>query len=258
MLRQVVIVFLSLFVFSCSVLAEEVKDLETRPGVKLRFLYIKQENPAASLVFFVGEHGKLNLGSSGNPSWGSTNFLFRTRQMWANQGFNVAIVDAPSDRLSGDGYFGFRQSREHAQDLAALLAFLRQDVKVPVWLVGTSRGTTSAAFGAIALKENGPDGIVVTSSITNSGGNLPKMNLKKIKVPVLVVHNEDDQCKFTPYAEVSQIMAGLTNSRKAELMTFKGGHGIKGDPCDPISYHGYIGIEADVVARVSAWIKAQK
>ncbi len=257
MFRHAAIALSVLLVFSCPALAEDVKALGTRPGVTLRFLHLKQEQPVAAVVHFVGEHGKLNLGSGG-ASWGTGNFLYRTRQLWADQGFNVAIVDAPSDRLSGDGYFGFRQTREHAQDIAALLAFLRRDAPVPVWLVGTSRGTTSAAFGAIALKQNGPDGVVVTSSITNSGGNLPRMNLKQITVPILVVHNEDDQCTFTPYAEVPQIMAGLTNSKKAELMTFKGGSGMKGDPCDPISYHGYIGIEPAVVSRIASWIKAQQ
>jgi len=85
--------------------------------------------------------------------------------------------------------------------------------------------------------------------------NLPGMKLDQIKMPVLLVHNEYDQCSHTPYGEVPQILAGLKNSWKAELITFRGGSGTQGDPCDADSYHEFIGIEADVVSRVSVWIK---
>jgi hypothetical protein len=94
--------------------------------------------------------------------------------------------------------------------------------------------------------------------MTNGGGNLPGMKLEQITVPVLVVHNESDQCKHTPYSEVPQIMAKLTSSKKADLLTFKGGSGMKGDPCEAISYHGFVGIEPKVVGEIASWIKAQK
>ena len=41
---------------------------------------------------------------------------------------------------------GFRQTEEHAADLKATIAWARATAKVPVWLVGTSRGTQSAAW----------------------------------------------------------------------------------------------------------------
>jgi hypothetical protein len=236
----------------------QVKDLESRPGTTQRILYIKHASPIASVLLVPGGHGKLNVSPTGTIGWGENNFLVRTRQLWADQGFTVAVLDAPSDRLSGEGFVGFRQNPDHAKDLAAIVAFLRQEANVPVWLVATSRGTTSAAYAGIALKDKGPNGIVVTSSLTNSGGNLPGMKLEQITVPVLVVHHESDQCKHTPYAEVPQIMAKLTGSRKAELITFKDGSGMKGDPCEAISYHGFVGIEPKVIGEVATWIKAQK
>lgn len=76
---------------------------------------------------------------------------------------------------------------------------------------------------------------------------------RRIKVPVLVVHNESGECKLTPYAEVPNIMAKLTGSAKVELISFKGGSGMKGDPCESISYRGFIGKDR----ALSNWIKSQ-
>jgi hypothetical protein len=38
-----------------------------------------------------------------------------------------------------------------------------------------------------------------------------------------------------------------------ELIAFKGGES-RGDPCDAFAYHGYNGIEREVVARIAGWI----
>jgi hypothetical protein len=58
----------------------------------------------------------------------------------------------------------FRISSAHAGDIVAVAAYLKMQVGVPVWLIGTSTGTFSAAAGAIAAK--GIDGLVLTSTIT--------------------------------------------------------------------------------------------
>ena len=56
--------------------------------------------------------------------------------------------------------------RRHASDIGAMAAYLKKQAAVPVWLVGTSMGTFSAAGGAIAAED--VDGLVLTSTITRS------------------------------------------------------------------------------------------
>jgi hypothetical protein len=37
-------------------------------------------------------------------------------------------------------------------------------------------------------------------------------------------------------------------------MLFEGGTSRHPDPCEAFAYHGYNGIESDVVAKIAAWI----
>ena len=169
----------------------------------------------------------------------------------------VAVLDAPSDRIEGPALEYFRQSDEHAIDVAHVIALLRKEAAIPVWLVGTSRGTTSVANAAIRLKENGADGLVLTASMVgNDRDRLPSMAIDTIRVPALVVHHEQDQCKYCLFRHVPLLMAGLKGSPRAELVGFTGGGPPKGDPCLAFHYHGFVGIEAVVVKRIAEWIKS--
>ncbi len=106
--------------------AASVVDIPTRPGVTQRFIYITPANPKASVILMAGGHGGLQIFSGGSMGWGNNNFLVRTRQQFADAGFAVAVVDAPSDRQSGPFLSGFRQTPEHAQDIKAVIAWLKK------------------------------------------------------------------------------------------------------------------------------------
>jgi acetyl esterase/lipase len=161
--------------------SEKVVDIPTREGVTQRFLYLKPEKPVASVILFAGGHGGLQIGDNGSFGWGARNFLVRTRQIFAENGLAVAVIDAPSDRQNPPFLSGFRQTSKHVADVKAVIAWLRKEAEVPVWLVGTSRGTQSAAFIAteLALPDGGPDGLVLTSTILtdNKGRPVPDMPL---------------------------------------------------------------------------------
>jgi len=168
-------------------------------------------------------------------------------------------VDAPSDRQSPPYLGGFRQTPEHAADLKAVIAWLRENSKAPVWLVGTSRGTQSAAYVATELSgPGGPDGVVLTSTILtdDKGRPVPAMPLGKIRVPVLVVHHEQDGCSLCSFSEVPALMAKLANTPRSQLLSFKGGQS-KGDPCEAFAHHGFNGLEPEVVQQVAAWVLAK-
>lgn len=238
--------------------AEIIRDIATRTGVTQRFLLIRPDKPVASVILFAGGHGGLNIHADGSFGWGRGNFLVRTRELFAREGLMVAVIDAPSDRLPSPGLNNFRQTPEHATDVAHVIEAVRKEANVPVWLVGTSRGTTSAAYAAIALKEGGPDGIVLSSSIVGGrdSGNLIQTNLAEIRVPVLVVHHEQDECRVTLFEDAKRLVPALVNSPRKELIAFRGGGPVKGPPCEARHWHGFAGIEREVVARIAGWIKA--
>lgn len=237
----------------------KVIDIPTRPGVTQRFLFMSPEAPKAAAILYAGGHGGLQIDKYGTFGWGENNFLVRTRLLFVNDGIAVAVIDAPSDRQSPPWLNGFRTAPEHAEDARAVIAWLREQLHVPVWLVGTSRGTQSAAAVAIALANGGgPDGIVLTSAIlrdSRGGDPVTGMNLSALKIPVLVVHNKDDACRLCPVSETNTLMEKLTQSPRTKLMLVSGGTS-RGDPCEAWAYHGFNGIESDVVHGITAWMLA--
>lgn len=239
---------------------EQVVDILTRPGVTQRFLYLAPAAPKAAVVLYAGGHGGLRIFPNGSMGWGAGNFVVRTRQDFAAAGLAVAVVDAPSDRLSPPYLNGFRQGAEHAADARAVIAWVREHAKVPVWLVGTSRGTQSVAAIAIRLADGGgPDGIVLTSTILREerGRAVPQMELARLALPVLVVHHKDDGCKLCPVADTGMLMDRLTAAPRKELVVVSGGSN-QGDPCEAMAYHGYNGIEPQVVQSIATWITAAR
>jgi len=235
---------------------QQVVDIPTRPGVTQRMVVLSPPAPKAAVVLFAGGHGGLRIFPNGSFRWGEGNFLVRTREQFAQQGLLVVVVDAPSDRLSAPYLSGFRQRPEHAEDIKAVLAWIRSRADVPVWLVGTSRGTQSAAYVATQLPgPDGPDGLVLSSTILvdDNSRPVPAMPLERLQIPVLVIHHEQDACAPCPYDKVPLLMQKLSTSRKTQLLTFKGGIN-QGDACEARAYHGFNGLENEVVAQAAGWM----
>jgi pimeloyl-ACP methyl ester carboxylesterase len=240
----------------------DLVTLKTRPGIDQKFILIKPNKPVASVILFAGGHGALNLSSFlGSPQfkWGKKNFLVRIRTMFAKDGFLVAVVDAPSDQKSKTGmYGGFRNSMYHVEDIDHVISYLRKQADIPVWLIGTSRGTESATNIAINSKQH-PDGLVLTSSVsvpTSKGPALTEVDLKRITLPTLVIANTDDGCRVTPPEGAEKIARMLSNSKRVEVKMFSGGDAPISKPCRAMSYHGFLGIEDKVVGYISGFIKS--
>jgi pimeloyl-ACP methyl ester carboxylesterase len=241
----------------------QVIDLATRPGVTQRVLVLQPEQPAAVLVLMTGGSGRLGIFDNGSLR-NDGNFLVRSRSLFVQQGFAVVLPDTPSDHssppfLSGD----FRESAEHSADLGAVIAWARQRFARPVWIVGTSRGTQSAAAAAVTLAGAfAPDGLVLTSSILSASRfgqstarPVQDMALDRLRMPVLVAHHEQDQCQVCPPGLLPALM-GKLQPGASRLITYQGGIST-GPPCEAFAHHGFNGIEAQVVADIAAWITAQ-
>ena len=130
-----------------------------------------------------------------------------------------------------------------------------------MWLVGTSRGTQSAAYVAIELAgagADGPDGLVLTSTILADDRErpVPAMPLGNLRVPVLVVHHELDGCRRCAFSDLPKMMEKLAGAPRTQLLSYQGGQN-RGDPCEAFAYHGFNGLERDVVGQIAAWILAK-
>lgn len=248
-----------LIVMTLSVFADvssRVVDVPTRSSVSERLLVLTPEAPKAVVVLFAGGHGGLQISDDGKFGWGEGNFLMRTRELFTQAGLMVVIVDAPTDRQREPYLNGFRQTRDHVQDINAVLAWIKTQTTLPIWLVGTSRGTQSVAYVAT---ENPADihGIVLTSSILYDAKSnaVPEMKLEKLSMPVLVVHHKDDGCAYCSFDRIPLVMNKLTATSFKEMIMIEGGQ-TKGDPCNAFGYHGYNGVESEVVTKISEWVLA--
>jgi pimeloyl-ACP methyl ester carboxylesterase len=229
-----------------------IERVATR-GVSVNIYEVWNKDALATVVLYSGGAG--GMGSTGADGWpNSGNFLIRSAKLFAAHPFNVILVGRASDVPNLDG--ATRTGDEHDLDNQAIFRTLKAKSPVPIWLVGTSMGTISVAAAAIRDSGSNIAGIVLTSSVTayRVYGAVPKQELGKIKVPVLVLHHERDVCKIcTPY-EAKDIAGRLTNSPIKKTVLVSGGDGATGDPCEAFHYHGFIGMEREAVDLIANWI----
>ncbi len=238
-------------------------SINTPRGVKQAFILLTPDTPVASVIVFAGGHGALGLRDATSMNWGRSNFVVRTRDMLAAEGFTVAVVDAPSDRRKGMNAI-FRMSDAHAGDIAAVAGYLKKQAKVPVWLMGTSMGTFSAAEGAIAARN--VDGLVLTSTVTHANpkwkiarrfpDGVASMNVDRVAVPTLIVAHADDGCFVSPASGAAKLKARLKRARTVDVAMLSGGAPPKAEPCEGRSQHGYFGIEKQAIVTIARFIKA--
>ena len=237
------------------------------PGVTIQYSTPPHVYPVVILI--AGGNGVLSLAARGWATELQGNFLIRSRDQFLANDLQVVMLDAPSNFSSPNGLNGERLTAEHADVIAAVIASLRKQYpKRPVWLVGTSAGTISVANAAVRLSgtTNGPDGIVLTSSITvqQPADIEPNSTLQPhlgiIKVPTYVAWHKDDTCSRTPGTTAGgnpqAVFNALTSvaASDKDWKEFTGGISV-GNVCDAFAYHGFNGIEDDVVRNIAAFIK---
>ena len=232
--------------------AEEIITLTTREGATQSFLLsVPGQPPAAVAVLFPGGEGNIDLRmEKGAPKFRGGNFLVRSRNAFVDGGVATAVMDAPSDEARGMND-GFRLGDKHATDVAAVVGELKKRFeKTPIFLIGTSRGTISAAATGRTLGDN-VAGVVLTSTLfiaARSGPGLSGFDFATIKAPLLFAHNIDDACKFTPYSSAKAL------GGQFPLITVHGGEPPRSDACEAFSYHGYLGKEKETVEAIVNWM----
>lgn len=224
----------------------------TRQDAAIPVFWIPREGATATVILMPGGSGGFGHIVDGQPDGG--NFLVRSRDYFVAQGFNVAVVSRASDLNDLD--YGYRTSEEHVGDLKKVVAALKRESPVPVWMIGTSRGTVSTAAAAVAFGNEQLAGIVLTSSVVNQRkpGAVPSQPLDKIRIPVLVLHHESDACIHCRPGEVRNIIRGLDNCPIKKQIMVSGGGNPTGDVCAAHHYHGFIGMEKEAVDTIAGWI----
>jgi pimeloyl-ACP methyl ester carboxylesterase len=237
--------------------AQELMTVPTREGVTQSYLLeAPSHTPHALAMLFPGSGGNIRLRrEDGEIRFSPNNFLVRSRGHFVARGIATAVMDAPSDLQSGMND-DFRSGSRHRDDVRTVLTDLkRRFPAVPVFLVGTSRGTVSAAYVASAL---GSDvaGTVLTASVflpsgrraLYGGAGLSGFDFSSIKSRLALVHHRSDGCSLTPYHEARRL------ADRFPLISVSGGKPAVSGPCDALSEHGFLGREAEVVEAIVNWM----
>jgi pimeloyl-ACP methyl ester carboxylesterase len=248
----------------------QVVEIPSHGGTTTRYALAGSTGDSAtvSLVLLAGGGGHLDLDAKGCPHALTNNSLVRMAPLFHRAGFVTALVDAPSGMGGPDGLMGFRASSSHADDLGRVILDLRRRTGGAVWLVGTSRGSISAANAAARLSGNAAaDGLIMTSVlmdgdpmarkswVAQSVFNLP---LDSITMPVLLIGHDDDNCIRSPSDMMTEVAARLRSSR-VKVVAVTGGPGGSHpsqdvEACVALSPHGFIGQENEVVAEIRGFI----
>lgn len=221
-------VMLGIMLWSAIAAADETVHVGGSNAVLLR-----PSSPSASVILMPGGSGSINLGANGEINSATGNQLVRTRNAYLSRGLAVLIVDA-------------------GVDLASAVEYMAQ-IKRPVTIVATSRGTIRAAEGI--SRGARPDSLVLTSGIlTRYSGNIP--NVASIlgspdALPrTLVIHHRNDGCRVTRPAGVAPFIQWAAG--KASVVWLSGG--VKsGNPCKSQSHHGFNGIDSQVVSLAAGF-----
>lgn len=189
--------------------------------------------PRASVILMPGGHGLIGAAPGGEITQLKRNQLVRTRQAYFDRGLAVLVLDADTN-------------------LASAIAYMAQ-IKRPVTVVATSRGTLRAAQGIAAGAR--PDALVLMSGFlsaeSGSGRNVMAILGSPAALPkTLVIHHRQDACRVTLPAGVDPFIAWAGG--KARVAWITGGVDT-GDPCEAVSHHGFNGVDGHVVALAAAF-----
>lgn len=213
----------------------------------------------AVLVLYIGGDGTMNF-AAGAVNNGSPNTVARNRYHFAAEGYVVALVDAANDfNATPIGLRNRRLGAAHLVDLKAVMADLRNRYAgLPIWSVGHSRGTLSAAVTAISV-EPPADGLVLMSSLTGNPAtpseDLSSLDIESIRAPALIVSHQGDTCAFTNPEDSRALRKRFIASERAKFRDFNGGSAPLTDPCDPLAPHGFFGIDQKVVDAITKWVR---
>lgn len=221
--------FLTLICFSNSIaIADETVTIGGS-----RAVLIKSGAPRASVILMPGGSGAISPGEHGEINGLTGNQLVRTRKAYAARGLAVLVVDA-------------------GVDLSSALQYMAA-IKRPVTVVATSRGTLRAAQGIAAGAR--PDALVLTSGFlsaeSGSGSNVMSIVGSPSALPrTLVIHHRNDGCKVTAPAGVQPFVQW--SAGRARVAWLSGGSS-QGDPCEARAYHGFNGLDGQVVGLAAGF-----
>jgi hypothetical protein len=190
-------------------------------------------DPKASVILMPGSEGRIGVGAGGTITKELDNQLVRTRMSYFQRGLAVLVVDADVDLSQAVKYMA--------------------EIKRPVTVIATSRGTLRAARGIADGAR--PDALVLTSGfLTNESGGRENvadiLGTPKDLPHTLVIHHRHDSCRWTLPTGVDPFIHWAAGRARVEWLD---GGVNSGNPCRARAYHGFNGLDDRVVSLAAGF-----
>jgi hypothetical protein len=217
----------------------QVMEVPSRPGeAPTKTLLVPASDAKATVLLFPGGGGVLNLQPDGSTA--SQHTFVRSKDLWRQYGIDAVLVDSPEELGNTKSHSRF--SRDHQARIGEVAAFYKNKFGHPVWLFGHSMST--AGVTAYANAQRGKpaviDGLIVAG--TNNTASLDR----EVTLPTLAIHHRLDGCRFDPVDNSESIVRSRQKTVRTKLVLMDGGTAA-GDPCGALSFHGFLGIEKELV-----------
>jgi hypothetical protein len=224
MIRRAIVTALLVASLAPLAAAEEAVKIGSAYG-----LLNKPTSPQAAVVLIPGGDGRVDVRADGSFGGLRGNQLVRTRQAYLGHGVATLIIDA-------------------GVDVAAAVEYMRK-IAPKVVIAGTSRGTLRAPSGLSAR----PNGLVLTAGFLSDVR--ARVGSASALPPTLVVHHRQDGCRKTLPGQVEPFQ--VWGGSKVKVVWMDGGVNV-GDPCQAKAYHGFNGLDGQVVSAIASFAKATK
>jgi hypothetical protein len=223
---------IALLVLSAFPAAAKEEAVSISPGENGRALLDKPTSPKGSVILIPGGDGNMSIRADGTFSGLRGNQLVRSRASYVAQGLAVLTIDRDVNS-------------------AQAVQYMRK-IAEPVAIVATSRGTLKAASAMAGAAK--PDAVVLTAGfydkVQQTVGSPDKLPRR-----LLVVHHRKDQCQHTLPILVEPFKQW--GGAKVTVAWLDGGPG--GMPaCEARSYHGFQGLDGEVVGTVARFVLSSK
>lgn len=217
----------------------------------------------ATLVFIPGGEGRAGI----KPDWTVDHGYFskyhfnlmlrRLADPAVTSGrFNVVIFDSPIELPTANHWSVARTGSEHLSRVEDVVRHYREALGKPVWVMGHSMGTISITEFYKRLQEKRSEDLVA-GLIYSGGENGASFNYETTRLPVLVLHHENDECPGNTANSARRLHSKLVEGGNtvAELALIATGTRSpnSNNPCRS-GYHMYYGAVSDVASLLDQFM----
>lgn len=245
------IIFIFSKVYAETILVESI-NLDNKTPTETN--YFKGTQSKVLLISLPGGDGmstQTGFGAAGRNHWHNKIFIDLTDANKSMGIFDFVLMSSPYHLGYGPTSQGslLRASNDHMQRIENVILFYKNKTKLPIILMGHSRGGLSVMeFVNYVIKNNKNEllqGIIMSGA--NEGGN---MWLKNLNIPTFFLHHKNDTCNITPFSEAERAHKKLSkkNESSTVLMVIEGGQNT-GDGCND-NFHMFRGADEEVRTKL--------